>query len=629
MYSLFERVRDERGFTLVEVLAATVILLIGILGTLAMIDSANSATAGNQNRSAANNLTRQIGETAKQVPYSTLTSTGVTSALQSQIDADPNTSGMQTDAEPGTLGWQIYAPVRPSDASSKVLTFTVSVSVCSVDDSKDGYGVHDPAIAWCGNSTGVTDTTPEDYKRVSITVTPPAGSGVSKPVTHTEIVANDRLDGSAMVGLGSGSALIMNGLCGGCNSAAWTQFGQVAPCKTFTVTVGTDKCNPSFDGTAQTNYSGNSITSVPFKAIWATAPASVKFFLNDYPTYYFKYPGSLPPDTLLGSATVDPANSRVWNYTWALANTYPNQTPDGFYGVKAVAYDSNGVQIDQQAMSMWLNRFIPDMKAWTSPNTGRNALFCTGTCPGNAKPDVEWAWAASPCSCRRDADIQNFKVYRTGTATVVCTLSEFNWRAPGAVVTSFYGLFNYSFVGCQDNTTPATSGVVTDTLKATSYSPDALAETEGGNLQPASASVNAANTRPCGPGAGAPPTCSTPGGLSVTWTGASGALHFMKYTWTVPNGRGDNDAGDCVVAFRVYQSASAAATPLYTDRLYQGHTPSGVASTSPCTGTATTSWTAFTAGGYSAARNKAFVTSVDSHLDESLPVSVTIPAPPP
>jgi prepilin-type N-terminal cleavage/methylation domain-containing protein len=620
MSVLFDRARDDRGFTLVEVLAATVILLIGILGTLAMIDTANSATAGNQNRAAANNLTRQITETAKQVPYSTLTGTGITSALQSQIDADPNTSGMQTDAEPGTPGWQIYAPIRPSDSSSKVLTFTVSVSVCSVDDSKDGYGVHDPAITWCGNSTGVTDTAPEDYKRVSVTVTPPSGSGVSKPVTHTEIIANSRLDGSAMVGLGTGSALIMSPLCTGCSSAAWSSYAQVAPCKTFTVTVGTDKCNPSYNGASQTNYSGNSITSIPFKAIWSTPPVTVKFYVEDYPTAYHQYPPLAPvPDTLLGSATVDPTNSRVWNYTWALANTYPNQTPDGFYGIKAVAYDSNGVQVDQQAISFWLNRFIPDLKAWTPPNTGRDALFCSGTCPANAKPDIEWGYSASPCGCRRDGDIKDYKIYRTGTATVVCTLSDLAWFQRGALEASFYGLNRYDFRGCQDLTTPATSGSVTDTLRVASFSPDGLAETEGGNVQAASPSVNAADTRPV-----------PPSSFVASWTGAVGTFHHLKFDWSVASmspTKGDADAGDCVVAFRIYQSASAAVTPLYTDRLV--HTQNGVNSSAPCTSTAQTSYTTLSGGSSLPSANKVFITSVDSHLNESTPVAATVPTIPP
>ena len=213
---------------------------------------------------------------------------------------------MQADADPNTLGWQINAPIRPSDASSKVLTFTVAVSVCSVDDSKDGYGTHDPAIAWCSSPTPTTDTAPNDYERVSITVTPPAGSG-TKAVTHTEIVANSRLDGSAAVGLGSGSALIMSPLCTGCSSAAWSSYAQVAPCKTFTVTVGTDKCNPSYNGAAQTNYSGNSITSIPFKAIWASAPVSVKFYVQDYPTNNHTWPAVLAPDTLLEARRSTPA----------------------------------------------------------------------------------------------------------------------------------------------------------------------------------------------------------------------------------------------------------------------------------------------------------------------------------
>jgi hypothetical protein len=91
--------------------------------------------------------------------------------------------------------------------------------------------------------------------------------------------------------------------------------------------------------------------------------------------------------------------------------------------------------------------------------------------------------------------------------------------------------------------------------------------------------------------------------------------------------KGDADAGDCVVAFRIYQSASATVTPLYTDRLV--HTQNGVNSTAPCTSTAQTSYTTLGVGSSSASLNKVFITSVDSHLNESTPVAATVPTYPP
>jgi prepilin-type N-terminal cleavage/methylation domain-containing protein len=52
-----QRVRDERGFTLIEVMVTMLILVVGISGAIALIDGANARTLATKDREAGNSLT--------------------------------------------------------------------------------------------------------------------------------------------------------------------------------------------------------------------------------------------------------------------------------------------------------------------------------------------------------------------------------------------------------------------------------------------------------------------------------------------------------------------------------------------------------------------------------------------
>ena len=56
---------DQRGFTIVEVMVAMAILLVGLLGTVAMIDGANATTASTRGREGATNLARELVEASR------------------------------------------------------------------------------------------------------------------------------------------------------------------------------------------------------------------------------------------------------------------------------------------------------------------------------------------------------------------------------------------------------------------------------------------------------------------------------------------------------------------------------------------------------------------------------------
>lgn len=156
---LLRRLHSQRGFSLIEVLVAISILLVGVLGVVAMVDGANAVTSRNKAREGATNVSRSIVEVARAVRYRDLTSTELVDALETR-------PGLP-DAR-ATAGHTI---------ASRGFFYDVTVDVCSMDDPRDGLGLRDAGVAFCTNSdqatsaATATDRNPDDYKRVAVTLT--------------------------------------------------------------------------------------------------------------------------------------------------------------------------------------------------------------------------------------------------------------------------------------------------------------------------------------------------------------------------------------------------------------------------------------------------------------------------
>jgi Tfp pilus assembly protein PilV len=149
-------VRAESGLTLVEVMVAALILVLGVSGTLALVDGANSATSAGKEVEGATNLAREITEQARSLPYGSVTSTTFAPQLQQSAPDLASTSPQPT--------WTV---------NRRGIVYTIDAVVCSIDDPKDGSG--SPASAeFCPNlgpqSSVASDPAPEDFKRVSVAV---------------------------------------------------------------------------------------------------------------------------------------------------------------------------------------------------------------------------------------------------------------------------------------------------------------------------------------------------------------------------------------------------------------------------------------------------------------------------
>ena len=150
------RLRDSAGFTLVEVMVAALILIVGAGAAFSLIDSANRAVTSNAARSGGTNLCRELTECARTTDYDLLQPTQVVTALRkhSQIA--------------GTLSGGVWTITRRN------VVYTVSTDVCTFDDPKDGLSATAPpnpcpaAAAIAGVTT--VDVNGDDFRRVKYTL---------------------------------------------------------------------------------------------------------------------------------------------------------------------------------------------------------------------------------------------------------------------------------------------------------------------------------------------------------------------------------------------------------------------------------------------------------------------------
>jgi prepilin-type N-terminal cleavage/methylation domain-containing protein len=151
------RLRDSSGFTLIEVMVAALILVVGAGAAFALIDSANRAVTSNAARSGATNLGRELTEYARTTDYDLLQPTQAVTALRkhSQIA--------------GTLTGGVWTIQR------RGVTYTVNTDVCTFDDPKDGLAATAPpnpcpaAAAIAGVTT--VDVNGDDFRRIKFRLT--------------------------------------------------------------------------------------------------------------------------------------------------------------------------------------------------------------------------------------------------------------------------------------------------------------------------------------------------------------------------------------------------------------------------------------------------------------------------
>lgn len=324
---------DQRGFTIVEVLVAISLLLIGVLGTVTMIDGANATTRSTLAREGATNLARQLVEGARAVSYPELVSGD---ALAAALRAQPGLA----DENDGDLVWT----VRRRD-----VTFTITATVCSVDDELDGYGPH-PSI-FCSDSAapGSADRNPDDYKRVAVTVSWRDGQSI-RQTRQSTLIPNPG---------GSAGPLISG-------------FAVTAP-------IDCDLAAPSCAVVEQPLSA-----EVDFSLTTASPAETVAWAIDGEPQ---------PAETVGGSGS-------DWSFQWPI----PPAVVDGTYLISARAFSASqaeGVPATagaERVLTVTLNRF-----AAAKPNgfaAGRTSSVAGGEI-------VDMEWLSNP-----ERDIEGYRVFR-------------------------------------------------------------------------------------------------------------------------------------------------------------------------------------------------------------------------
>jgi len=168
--ALPSRGRDhDEGFTLVEIMVASFILVVGMLGVLALLNGALRTTSVNIERVGATNIARELIERTRGLDYDDMTGTLVQTRLQA--------AGFGT----GTP-WTI---VR------RGVTYTITASSCTYDDPADGLAASPPANVCTPQPTGATgDSNGEDFRRTRFTISWVQRGGTPSSVTQSTLVVN-------------------------------------------------------------------------------------------------------------------------------------------------------------------------------------------------------------------------------------------------------------------------------------------------------------------------------------------------------------------------------------------------------------------------------------------------------
>ena len=183
------RLSSEAGFTIVETLAAALVLVVALLGTFVLVSVSTGTTLKNRAREGGLALARELLESARSLPYSDLTA----AELEPKLKAQPGLA----DTQAGTSTYTI---------KRRGTLFTVEATVCSYDDPADQSGPH--GGGFCADSPGgasgasldfggttgdgsiqLGGGTPDDYKRVVVTLSWKQGQN-TRSVTQRTLIQN-------------------------------------------------------------------------------------------------------------------------------------------------------------------------------------------------------------------------------------------------------------------------------------------------------------------------------------------------------------------------------------------------------------------------------------------------------
>jgi Tfp pilus assembly protein PilV len=220
-------VRREDGMTIVEVVVAMVILLVGVLGVVPLLDTGNRVTGENLARDTATALVREQLERTRELAYPSL--------------ADPD---VVAGALVPAVGGSEPAVAAVFTTRRRGITYTTTIATCVLDDPSDGIGVATgtpcrplPPSGGGGGSISTSGSTTLNLNVLGIQVT--GGGQLVEAVCSLFGTRGSVVDGL----LGSGGALsglVSTGadttFCAGKGNVAFDRQANDATAVTSTVT---------------------------------------------------------------------------------------------------------------------------------------------------------------------------------------------------------------------------------------------------------------------------------------------------------------------------------------------------------------------------------------------------------
>ena len=280
------RLRDSSGFSLVEVMVAALILMIGAGAAFSLIDGANRSVSFNSARVGATNLARELTEYARTTDYDLLQPSQLVTGLRKHAPIAGTLSGTQ---------WTI---------ERRNVTYTITASVCTFDDPKDGLAATAPANA-CPKPAAVAgapaEVNPDDFRRVTYTLAWTA---------------------RGRSGTASQSTLVVN------------PAGGLGPRIT--------RFDPENNDVAGSSMQWGGTSTLRLES---TSAASVHWSVDD--------------GVSGGDATGGPTD---WGFEWKLGTAFSSTDPwvhDGTYTIQAQAFDARGVPGEAFVRTVYVNRHKP------------------------------------------------------------------------------------------------------------------------------------------------------------------------------------------------------------------------------------------------------------------------------
>lgn len=339
------RLASADGFTLVETLVASVVLIVGLMGSFLLLDISNRTSGAVRERAAGVNLAREISEDSRSIPFAQL----APSTIVEQLQAMPGLA----NAGSGST-WLI---------NRSGFTYTVTATECSIDLPSDGYGVHDTTFCSDSSTTGTTDSTPIDMKRVAVNV-----SWTALHATHSVTETAEMTSAGQALGLQATALKVYTTPTSLAGSTSPTVTAAMGNAMNFQVTVppGATGIHWLVDGAVQSS--------------WSTTSA------------------------------VTGAGGTYYSTNWDITNL-----PDGTYQIGAQAEDANSVIGPAVTIPVILSRNIPSApklsatEGWYGFNTHL---------PGFTGNVVELQWQANS-----EKNVTGYRIYNP-SGTLICTTTQ-------------------------------------------------------------------------------------------------------------------------------------------------------------------------------------------------------------